>query len=265
MLADLGLNAPSAAKMLHVSLRTLHNWLSGRHEVPYSAYKLLRLMRYMELPGKGWQGWHFSRGELITPEGRAIAAGQGAWWSMLVRQAQGFGQLYRENINLKLQRAENAVQRGPACGDTAPAFSAGLVPSKTSIFPTSIQNLKSSQHDVTMMSWPTLYDSPTPLTLPPEPAPIILGSVSTPSFALPLTPICGGLPPSKPLNLGSVPHLKQVSPVLSPSNHPRLPLLGSPALRGRSSPASSGSQEKPGVRPAPAKAGGQVRSAGGAV
>ena len=43
LLADLGLKHPDAAQMLHVSLRTLHNWLSGRHEVPYAAYQLLRL------------------------------------------------------------------------------------------------------------------------------------------------------------------------------------------------------------------------------
>lgn len=43
LLAELGLSHPDAAKILHVSLRTLHNWMSGRHEVPYAAYKLLRL------------------------------------------------------------------------------------------------------------------------------------------------------------------------------------------------------------------------------
>lgn len=47
LLADLGLNHPGAAKLLHVSLRTLHNWLSGRHEVPYADQKLLRLQRYL--------------------------------------------------------------------------------------------------------------------------------------------------------------------------------------------------------------------------
>ncbi|WP_309681897.1 helix-turn-helix domain-containing protein [Polaromonas sp.] len=41
LLADLGLNHPDAAKILHVSLRTLHNWLSARHQVPHAAYKLL--------------------------------------------------------------------------------------------------------------------------------------------------------------------------------------------------------------------------------
>lgn len=59
----MGLSHPEAAKTLHVSLRTLQNWLSGRHEVPYAACKLLRLLRYMELPGADWAGWHFSQGQ----------------------------------------------------------------------------------------------------------------------------------------------------------------------------------------------------------
>ena len=79
LLADLGLKHPEAAQMLHVSLRTLQNWLSGRHEVPYSVLKLLRLLRYMELPGQAWAGWHFSRGQLVTPEGRTISGRDGAW------------------------------------------------------------------------------------------------------------------------------------------------------------------------------------------
>lgn len=67
LLADLGLTHPEAAQLLHVSLRTLHNWLSARHEVPYAAYKLLRLLRCMELPDQSWAGWHFSRGLLVAP------------------------------------------------------------------------------------------------------------------------------------------------------------------------------------------------------
>lgn len=111
MLADLGLSYPEAAKMLHVSLRTLHNWLSGRHAVPYAAYKLLRLLRYMELPGEAWAGWHFSRGQLVTPEGRTISGKDGSWWSLLVRQAHGFGDLYRE---LQLARIMAYSLRLPA-------------------------------------------------------------------------------------------------------------------------------------------------------
>ena len=95
LLAEQGLSLPEAAKLLHVSLRTLQNWLSGKHQIPYMAFKLLRLLRYLELPGKSWNGWHFSRGMLVTPEGRTIAGHEGAWWSLLVRQARGFRELYK--------------------------------------------------------------------------------------------------------------------------------------------------------------------------
>jgi DNA-binding transcriptional regulator YiaG len=114
MLADLRLTHPEAAQLLHVSLRTLQNWLSARHEVPYAAYKLLRLMRYMELPGDAWRGWHFSAGQLITPEGRSISASEGAWWSLLVRQARGFAEL-RKDLQKTCQRCEDRLG-GSAAG-----------------------------------------------------------------------------------------------------------------------------------------------------
>lgn len=73
--------------------------------MPYSVLKLLRLLRYMELPGESWAGWHFSRGHLVTPEGRTLSGKDGSWWSLLVRQAQGFGQLYREAQMAAIERS----------------------------------------------------------------------------------------------------------------------------------------------------------------
>ena len=101
MLADLGLKPAQAAKMLHVSLRTVHNWTAGKHQIPVMVYKTLRMMRYMELPGQSWQGWHFSRGMLITPEGREISGKDSAWWSLLVRRAHSFDVLYRDYNRLR--------------------------------------------------------------------------------------------------------------------------------------------------------------------
>lgn len=116
LLSDLGLNHLETAKLLHVSLRTLQNWLSGKHQIPYMAYKLLRLMRYRELPGESWRGWYFTQGHLVTPEGRTISGKDGAWWSLLVRQAQGFGELYKRSNALPVQRSAAAggplAQRG---------------------------------------------------------------------------------------------------------------------------------------------------------
>ena len=68
--------------------------------MPYAAYKLLRLMRYMELPGESWQGWHFSRGVLVTPEGRTLTGKDGNWWSMLVLQASSFAKVYDQRGRL---------------------------------------------------------------------------------------------------------------------------------------------------------------------
>ncbi|MES2945504.1 MAG: VC1465 family Xer recombination activation factor [Pseudomonadota bacterium] len=125
LLADLGLPHPEAAKLLHVSLRTLQNWLSGTHQVPYMAYKLLRLMRYAELPGKEWAGWYFYGGMLVTPEGRTISAKESGWWSMLVQQAQGFLKLYEERgrllTELQALRAAQPEGEAGACGCGCPA------------------------------------------------------------------------------------------------------------------------------------------------
>lgn len=46
-----GLSVAIAAKVLHVTERTIHNWESGAARMPYAAYKLLRLLRGGELPG----------------------------------------------------------------------------------------------------------------------------------------------------------------------------------------------------------------------
>ena len=129
MLADFGLPHPEAAKLLHVSLRTLQNWLSGRHEVPYAAYKLVRLLRYMELPGDGWKGWHFAGGLLVTPEGRTIGPGDGSWWSLLVRQARCFQTMYRRSGQLERALMELAAQSGRPLAEAVQA-SAHPAPSK---------------------------------------------------------------------------------------------------------------------------------------
>ena len=94
MYRGLGLDLAGCANFLHVTERTLRNWESGKHDIPFAAYKLLRLMARMELPGQTWDGWCFVGGVLYTPEGRPITGKDGAWWSLLVRQAAMFGEIY---------------------------------------------------------------------------------------------------------------------------------------------------------------------------
>jgi hypothetical protein len=53
---DTGLKVPEIAQALHVTERTVYARISGQTAVPYSAYKLLRVMRWFELPGRGWEG-----------------------------------------------------------------------------------------------------------------------------------------------------------------------------------------------------------------
>lgn len=93
MYRNLGLDLPGCAQLLHVTERTLHNWQSGKHDIPYSAYRLLRLLNRMELPGPSWAGWCFHGGKLWTPEGRSFVGTDGSWWSLLVRRAAMFDRI----------------------------------------------------------------------------------------------------------------------------------------------------------------------------
>jgi hypothetical protein len=92
--ADAGLSVDAAAQLLHVSPRTIYAWFSGAAQVPYAAYKLVRVLRYFELPGDAWRGWHFAAGKLWSPEGFGFEPHESSWWSLLVRQARCFQALY---------------------------------------------------------------------------------------------------------------------------------------------------------------------------
>jgi hypothetical protein len=101
--SSLGFSAYEAAQLLHVTTRSVHNWVSGSVPVPYMAVKLLRLMLRYELPGKAWEGWHLSAGKLYTPEGLELAPHEVSWWSLLVRQARSFRATFAELNALKHQ------------------------------------------------------------------------------------------------------------------------------------------------------------------
>ena len=172
--------------MLHVSLRTVHNWFSGRHQVPYIAYKLLRLLRYMELPGKSWEGWHFTRGMLVTPEGRTISGKDGSWWSLLVRQSRCYVDLAAKNQATQKKAVEHA-KGSHASGDGG---AAALIYLKNTTEPNStIFNDIEQNNGAIMGSWPTISESRPPLTLKPVAAVSVSASASTPLFALHLMPI----------------------------------------------------------------------------
>lgn len=96
----LGFTASSLASFLKVSDGTVYRW-QRTGDVPFAVIRLLRLMSYQELPGKTWEGWHFSRGALWTPEGHGFDGKDFAWLSLTWRKSQMFGVLYRERQELR--------------------------------------------------------------------------------------------------------------------------------------------------------------------
>ena len=124
MYRSLGMDLPQCAKFLHVTERTLHNWESGKHDIPYATFKLLRLMNGLELPGQTWAGWEFRGGKLWSPEGRSFEGTDGSWWSLLVRQAHGFRELMARGAEGRVasgKAAPHAATRPAAPGSDAPA------------------------------------------------------------------------------------------------------------------------------------------------
>lgn len=66
------LTQENASEMLHVTLKTIQNWEKGRVTIPYSAFKLLKVLSRYELPQEGWQDWHITNGKLWSPAGRSF-------------------------------------------------------------------------------------------------------------------------------------------------------------------------------------------------
>ena len=128
MYLSLGMNRAACAKFLHVTERTLHNWESGQHAIPYTAYKLLRLHACHELPGKAWQGWRLHSGKLWTPEGHGLTPADVHCWYNLARRAHLFSVLLKENDKLKaaLRSAAAPAEGASLAGeDSAQATDAG--------------------------------------------------------------------------------------------------------------------------------------------
>ena len=204
MYLSLGMQRTDAAKFLQVSERTLHNWESGRHVIPFAVYKLLRLLNGMDLPGATWEGWRFSGGKLYTPEGYGFTGKDGSWWSLLVRRAAICNDLARENARLRasggglgLPTARSAASSPGALPQPAPGREAagGLVSVSTSGFGGG-QNGGFAGHggqfEVKMTSWPIVYDFQR-LSMPkPEPDANASESPSMPCSVSRSTPTSGG-------------------------------------------------------------------------
>jgi len=126
MYQSLGMDLAACAKYLHVTERTLHNWLSGKHDIPFVAYKLLRLLNRMDLPGQAWDGWCFRSGKLWSPEGRSFDPVDASWWGLLVRRAHAF-EYHARRVGLGASRTAPGKLALHGAGSEAPGPTAAAV------------------------------------------------------------------------------------------------------------------------------------------
>lgn len=73
---------------LGVSVRTIRNWESGFTCIPYSAFKLMRILSGWELPWPAWEGFSVRGDVLWTPEGKPLYAWEMRWLSLTFSMAR---------------------------------------------------------------------------------------------------------------------------------------------------------------------------------
>jgi DNA-binding transcriptional regulator YiaG len=198
----LGLSVAEVAKLLQVTSRTVHNWFSGRVRVPYSAVKVLRLMKHMDMPAPGWDGWTFHSGKLWSPEGRSFVATDGSWWSLLVRQARCFREAYAQACQLRADLAAVRAEQASGFAGAASVPDAGGPGLVTSINNAETPVISSHQIDHRLTSCPTLSGFPNSSTPGHASAPQPLALASMPSSVSPSMPTWAG---------ASLPHLAMPS------------------------------------------------------
>ena len=86
------LSREACAGVLGCSVRTVRAWDAGARRVPWSAVKLLRLLRCGDIGAlrPEWHGWTLNRNGMVSPEGVAYSLGDLGWWSLTCRQAEAF-------------------------------------------------------------------------------------------------------------------------------------------------------------------------------
>jgi transcriptional regulator with XRE-family HTH domain len=65
-----GLTRRQAADELSVTVRTIQNWETGGARIPWMDYRMLRIVRGYDLPGKAWEGWEVLKDRIYAPNGR---------------------------------------------------------------------------------------------------------------------------------------------------------------------------------------------------
>jgi hypothetical protein len=113
---SLALGQQACADLLGVSRRTVRYWDAGRSRVPWSAVRLLRILRAGELPSDHWPGWRVQGDQLITPAGVAFRSGEFTWWALTCLQARSWQRSFDRAFC-------NKGPARPSAGDALPAGS----------------------------------------------------------------------------------------------------------------------------------------------
>ena len=131
-------NRKAAAAYLGVCVRTIRHWDAGRCRVPWSAVRLLRLLRAGELGGllDGWDGWTIFRDRLVSPDGRAYRERDMRQLWLTLTQAR----LFREGYERSTAPAPGAAasewnERPPVAADVGDIRGAGRQGAAPSIAP----------------------------------------------------------------------------------------------------------------------------------
>ncbi len=122
---QLGLTHLTCAKLLGVSVRTIHNWEAARARVPHAAFKLLRMLasgRHLVSPA--WDNFHVQGDVLVTPEGHRFPAQDLTWWSLAMRQAEAFRSLSRKQREQQRSDTSEGSEAGRQAGTEPPAGAA---------------------------------------------------------------------------------------------------------------------------------------------
>ena len=118
-----GFDRKVAAALLGVTVRTVCNWEAKRCRVPYSAFKLMRILSGYALPGEAWEGWSVRGDTLWSPEQRPFRPADVAWWGLTVAMARQFA---IEHGAARLSPADLSGEIGTALhARVAPATAAG--------------------------------------------------------------------------------------------------------------------------------------------
>jgi transcriptional regulator with XRE-family HTH domain len=78
------------ANMLDVDVRTVRNWENGKSNIPYAAFRLIRMAAGYSLMNDKWEDWSFYDGKLFSPAGRSFEPHELAYVAHYISMARLF-------------------------------------------------------------------------------------------------------------------------------------------------------------------------------